>query len=305
MTFSHYRASAVSHPMLKLEAAMSSASQFSILRHPYRSLHPISRGSPLRTLSKAAGAALVWRVEAASAFRAADWVASRPGGIALIAVLPRSDEIEANPRLIDMIQRCRPSGLLPDAAGHPHDLAQVLRRPPSDLAAEITDYLVWRGLLNDSETRQLLRRVFDLSTELRSITALCRGLYLSRRALGRRFMKAGLPVPSHWLQIARILRVVCRLQNSRESVFAVACDLGYPDGFSLSNQMQRMTGVRPTTAREFLGWEWLFEAWLRVEAERGGLTSPVQEEDAKIPTPSLHLSQQDLGGSRRRGQERV
>lgn len=202
-------------------------------------------------------------------------MAARPGGLALVAVLPAPAEIETDPRLVHAVQRCRPAGLLPDAVVHPRDLAHVLRKPPADLAAEVTDYLSWRGLLQDSDTCHLLRRVFDLSSELRSITALSRGLYLSRRALGRRFMKAGLPVPSHWLQIARILRVTGRLQNSAESVFTIASDLGYPDGFSLSNQMHRMTGFRPTTVRQFLGWEWLFESWLRIEADRGNLTGPL------------------------------
>ena len=246
--------------------------QFSILRPPYRSLHPVQEGERLRARAGEPGAALIWRVEAQSGMEDADWVAARPGGLALVVILPPPAELKADARLVHAVQRCRPGGLLPNATIHPTDLAHVLRKPPADLAAEVTDYLSWRGLLQDSDTCHLLRRVFDLSSELKSITALSRGLYLSRRALGRRFMKAGLPVPSHWLQIARILRVVGRLQNSAESVFTIASDLGYPDGFSLSNQMHRMTGFRPTTARECLGWEWLFECWLRKEAERGNLT---------------------------------
>ena len=40
----------------------------------------------------------------------------------------------------------------------------------------------------------------------------------------------------------------------------------------MSNQMQRLIGYRPSMVRESLGWEWLFESWLRREAESGGLS---------------------------------
>lgn len=120
-----------------------------------------------------------------------------------------------------------------------------------------------------------------MSAELRTVSALSRSLYLSRRALGRRFLGRGLPVPSHWLHFARVLRGAIRLQNSDDSLFSVAAQLGYTDGFALSNQMKRLTGVRPSTARERLGWEWLVEAWLCREARDGALTArsgfPVEE----------------------------
>jgi AraC-like DNA-binding protein len=94
-------------------------------------------------------------------------------------------------------------------------------------------------------------------------------------------MTKGLPVPSHWLQIGRILRVAIQLQNSGASVFAIASEAGYPDGFSLSNQMQRLIGVRPSFVREYLGWEWLLESWLRHEAEGGGL-APTSAHDLGV-----------------------
>ncbi|NNF11907.1 MAG: helix-turn-helix transcriptional regulator [Gemmatimonadetes bacterium] len=140
-----------------------------------------------------------------------------------------------------------------------------------DLAAEVTDYIRWRGLVVDRETTHLLRRIIELSEELKSITALARSLYMSRRALGRRLTRRGLPVPSHWLQLGRLLRLTSRLQNSETSIASIAYEAGYPDGFSLSNQMQRLIGFRPSQVREYLGWEWLLEAWLRKEADEGRL----------------------------------
>jgi hypothetical protein len=61
------------------------------------------------------------------------------------------------------------------------------------------------------------------------------------------------------------------MQSTEDTLFTIACDLGYPDGFALSNQMHRLVGIRPTSARDCLGWEWLIESWLRREAEEGGL----------------------------------
>ena len=139
----------------------------------------------------------------------------------------------------------------------------------------MTDYLEWRGISLDSVTRNMVRRTVELSDRVQTITALARNLYMSRRALGRRFLSQDLPVPSHWLQIARILRVTIKLQNSDASLFNIATSLGYPDGFSLSNQMKRLCGIRPLEARQRLGWEWLFETWLAREAGRGTLGATV------------------------------
>lgn len=244
-----------------------------LLSHPYDRVTPFSgRTSELRQTAREPGSALVWNMEPGTYRSVQEVVRRRPGGLALLVVLPPAKDMEADPGLVTAVQRCRPHGLLPyhewPAAA---DLAQVLRRPPLDLAAEVTDYLAWRGLVVDRDTVHLLRRIIELSAELRSITALARGMYLSRRALGRRLMTRGLPVPSHWLQVARILRFASELQNSEASIFSVAYAAGYPDGFSVSNQMQRLIGFRPSQVRERFGWEWIVEAWLRREAEEGGL----------------------------------
>jgi len=251
---------------------MIQSSQLSILSHPYVSVEALSGGrGQLRAAAGAPGSALIWRMDPQGALETVELIERRPGGLALIVILPAASDIRNDPRLVQAVQRCRPHGILPDVQTSPEDLAQVLRSPPSDLAADVADYLTWRGMLHDRDTRHLVRSVVDASGEVKSITALSRRLYISRRALGRRFMNNGLPVPSHWLQIGRILRVAIQLQNSGASVFAIASEAGYPDGFSLSNQMQRLIGVRPSFVREYLGWEWLLESWLRHEAEGGGL----------------------------------
>ena len=82
-------------------------------------------------------------------------------------------------------------------------------------------------------------------------------------------------MPSHWLQFCRILRTAIKLQNCDAPLHEVARSLGYPDGFTLSNQMDRLVGIRPSLARERLGWEWVVEAWLQLEGRSSGLEVPL------------------------------
>jgi AraC-like DNA-binding protein len=283
-------------------------SPISLLTYPYQRLQPLTKGpSELRALGREPGAALVWSLEVGRYDPCTNLVCDRPGGLSLIVVLPPAEDVSADPDIVSSIQRVRPHGILPHHPDlTPHDFAQVLRRPPSDLGGEVTDYLRWRGLAIDRDTAHVLRCIVDLSGELRSISAVSRGMYLSRRALGRRLLSRGLPVPSHWLQVARLLRVILRLQNSEATVSSIAFDLGYPDGFSVSNQMERLIGFRPSDARVRLGWEWVFEAWLRREADRGGLTPTGvtgRMRPAWCPEPKLNLV--ETHGKRPRGAERA
>jgi AraC-like DNA-binding protein len=245
----------------------------SLFTHPYHALVPVVGGKrQLRTEGRAPGGALVWHLRGGAHPQDAAVVRDRPGGLSLIVILPPFAAPASDPGLLGTIESAHPSAVLPF---HPEpdvdDLAAVLRKPPEDLAVEVTDYVAWRGFQLDRETVHLIRRIVALSADLRSITALCRSLYMSRRALGRRFVVRGLPVPSHWLHFSRLLRVAIRLQNTQDSVLSVGYEVGYPDAFSLSNQMVRLTGCRPSDARTFLGWEWLLEAWLRKEADEGAL----------------------------------
>jgi AraC-like DNA-binding protein len=214
---------------------------------------------------------LVWRVGSPLSGDAFEAARSRPPGVALVVILPAHDGLPPTGDFLRIVELCRPHSILPHhVLPNPLDLQTLLRRPPDDLAGEVMDYLAWRGVVLDQDTRHVVRRTIELSGELRTVSGLARSLYLSRRALGRRFLERGIPVPSHWLHFGRILRACIQLQNMKSSLFDVASDLSYPDGFALSNQMSRLVGVRPSVAREYLGWEWIFEAWLRQEAETGG-----------------------------------
>ncbi len=244
-----------------------------LLESPYSALRPMEGGKEqLKAEGRKPGSALIWVLDGGATESDRNIVEQRPGGLALIVILPQVADLANDPTILHLIEACRPHGILPfHERLAERELAQVLKRPPDDLSASVTDYLAWRGIRIDRDTVHLIRRTIDKSADLRSISSLARSMYVSRRALGRRFSSRGLPVPSHWLHLGRLLRVAIKLQNSRDSIFSVAYEFGYPDGFSVSNQMARIVGVRPHEARKQLGWEWLMEGWLRREAESGGL----------------------------------
>lgn len=250
-----------------------------LLRHPYRSIERFVGFEPRGgRLGPPRGFALIWALgtlphdtEPEGTY---EIVQHRPGGVALILILPPAGRIGGHASIFDIMDRCRPYGVLPHHPGiAPDDVVAVLRRAPRELDVELYDYLSWRGISVSVETRRILRRIFTLSRELRTVNELAKAVFLSRRALGRRFADDGIPVPSHWLHFARVLRACIRLQNSGASLFDIAGTLGYTDGFALSNQMARLTGLRPTDVRDRPGWEWIVECWIEREWNRGGFSA--------------------------------
>jgi AraC-like DNA-binding protein len=273
--------------------------QFLSFFPPYRSLEPLDHPSQFpKSPLPVRGGALFWNL------RLGDWgtgfkaIRQRPPGVALFLLLPPAAELAGTEELLDLMENCRPHSILPfQKELDPEELVHILRRFPSNFAVEVTEYLVWRGIEVDLDTRQLIRKTLTFSGELRTVTALARSLYMSRRALGRRFMSRGLPVPSHWLHFARILRASLLLQKNDANLYSIACHLGYPDGFSLSNQMMRLTKLRPSLLRDCFGWEWIVEAWLHQEAVRGTISPllcqslfPEGVKSEKGLNPDHHLS---------------
>ena len=219
------------------------------------------------------GSALLWNLKHGGLQAGIQSVRSRPPGVALFVILPPAQELTDKRVLLTLMSSCRPHSVLPHMGEvHCDELTSILRRFPAHFDAEVTDYIVWRGAELDLDTRRLLRKTLELSGELRTVGGLARALYMSRRALGRRFMNRGLPVPSHWLHFGRVLRGCIRLQDPRGNLFRVGCDLGYPDGFSFSNQLNRLTGLRPSIMKVCYGWEWIVESWLFREADQGNLS---------------------------------
>lgn len=245
---------------------------------PYREVDPVSHPSAVPSAPlPPRGAVLLWNLHAGDWGRGFKAVRERPPGVALFILLPPASRLGGLDRLLELMEYCRPHSILPHMEELvPEELVPFLRRFPGDFALEVTDYLSWRGIEVDTETRRLIRKTLELSEELRTVGGLARSLYLSRRALGRRFLTRGLPSPSHWLHFGRILRASIRLQNPDSTLFSVAGELGYPDGFSLSNQMHRLVKLRPSIMRECFGWEWIVESWLNQEGRDGNLSPTLQ-----------------------------
>lgn len=256
-----------------MKSHYSRPSIVSIMGPPYRYLRPVDHTRPIQPLG--GGWVMVWNLGREGWASGENLVLTRHAGVALAMVLPEEDKIAVT-HVLRAIERSRPHAVLPyHATLRPADVACVIRRPPASLSTAVVEYMEWRGFVLDPVTRNVIRRTVELSAHVQTITALSQSLYTSRRALGRRFTKGGLPVPSHWLQMARVLRASIRLQTSDASLFSVASSLGYPDGFSLSNQMSRLFGTRPVETRAQLGWEWLFELWLAKEASEGNISRKV------------------------------
>jgi AraC-like DNA-binding protein len=249
---------------------MLTGPRFFVLEPPYISLRPIE---PTRELQVSMlGTAMVWFLTAAGINAGeSEQVERRPRGMSLAIILPPADEIAAVASHLHRIGGLDPNAVLPGGDfATPNKIRMALAGLPRNLPAAVSNYL-WRHRLVTSITaRNEIRRIFELAPRTSTINRLCRDLYLSRRTLGRHFESCGLPVPSHWLQFARVLNVMLRAQCERQAVFKIALSAGYPDGFTLSNQLKRMTGFRPSEIRHYLGFEWLLERWLEMERiERG------------------------------------
>jgi AraC-like DNA-binding protein len=243
-----------------------STCRIQLFRHPYDRFHAYEPAACV-DLRKIAGAVLLWRLEDSSSQETEfDELKQRPPALPLIVLLPPPRDIRRTLPLLNAIGALHPRAVLPAGPlGTPDHLRHVLAAPPLSLADAVTSLLMRRGVVSSRTIRREVHRIFELAPETPSIARLARRLYLSRRTLGRHFADAGLPVPSHWLQFARLLHVSINLQNETTAVFRIAARAGYPDGFTMSNQMKRLIGVRPTEVRAKLGWEWVVEAWLTKE----------------------------------------
>ena len=280
--------------------------RLSTLAPPYQALVDLSGVHDLRADSGLEGHVLLWRME--QGFPAdSRQVRSRPYGVPLVVILPSSVGSPGKQDLLKIIRDCRPSVALPPGSfPTAEDIRLLLSEAPVDLPGDVVDYLRWRGVALEADIRHTIRRTLELSQELRSVNALSRSLYLSRRALGRRFLSRGLPVPSHWLQIGRLLRACLSIQSPGVNLAEVAFGLGYPDAFALSNQMMRLAGVRPALVRKRAGWEWLLESWLCKEEALGCLpclaaptrVPPFSQQKPKPDSPSARLNRARPTGRR-------
>ncbi len=249
-------------------AANTSLSTFA---PPYIRFEPRTM-APFGDVTTWRGSAIAWRLQDASTQKAEfDWLHDRPYGLPLIILLPRPEDIGKTLPLLAHIGALQPRAVVPAGAlGSPEHVKQMLASAPRNFADEITSYLVARGMLASRRLHTEVHRILELSSDVQSASALARRMYTSRRTLGRHFASEGVPVPSHWLQFGRLLHVCFQLQSDQSAMFRIAHRAKYPDGFTMSNQMKRIIGIRPSQVREMVGWEWIVESWLETEAGRRG-----------------------------------
>lgn len=250
------------------------ASGLSILAPPYTQFLPMAPDDQIPSRNGVdRGIAMIWHMDRQYSQECLKAVLDRPGGVSAIILLPPATELgQARSAILKVLEDGFPTGVLPfHPSPRPSELESLMRGGPHDLGRDCLDYLEWSGVSISRGTRALLERMAYLSANHGTLRKICGKLYLSRRALGRRLRSEGLPVPSHWLQVFRLVRVLKVLQGESVSAHLAARRIGYPDGFTLSNQMYRLVGVRPSVVKRRLGWEWFLEAWWHREHSCGGI----------------------------------
>jgi AraC-like DNA-binding protein len=251
---------------------LSAGYRIALFGPPYERFEPIDTTWTPPPLPPQGLALVWWLIDGEEQKDEFGWLSARPWGLPLFIILPPATEISRALPLLSHINGLSPRAVLPGGPlVTPHHLRRLLRMPPRQIGAAVTSYLTRRQLLVQDDMRRGVRKIFEAIPEATSVSKLARRLYTSRRTMGRHFAAAGLPVPSHWLQFARLLLASFHLQDDKHSVARIATRLGYPDGFTLSNQMKRLIDCRPSDVRHRLGWEWIVEMWIRTETNNGGI----------------------------------
>lgn len=222
-----------------------------------------------RPVQNGPGTSLVWRYGGnGKQEHEAELLRSRPPTVPLVVLVPPADTCPDLTRTLSKVRRLKPKAILTDH-GDPsvYRIQKALRRRPANLPASCCERIRRVCKKEDVEVLREVQRLFEVAREVTSVNAAVSRLYLSRRTLGRHFESVGLPCPSHVLQFARLITAVVDMQATQTSIRIASRLLKYPDSYTLSNQMLRMVGVRPSVAKTCLGWEWVLESWL----EREGL----------------------------------
>src|SRR5690606_25539133 len=123
-----------------------------------------------------------------------------------------------------------------------------------DLGRAIVRFMIELGVIFEDQ-EEAAYRLFRAAVLHRRVDRLATSLRLSRRTLGRAVNRIGSPTASDFIQLAQMFRVLLTCQRVDDApIGMVAKEARYSDGFTLSNQMHRVTGIRPTTARTLSEW---------------------------------------------------
>jgi AraC-like DNA-binding protein len=178
----------------------------------------------------------------------------------VIAVVPR----EASPAVARLV--CNLGKLGVRAVLGEDEPAYATLRPalasPVCLARDVVEWLRLRRTALNPELEHVIHGIFEYALHTREVSETCRIIGEPESSARARFRKKGLPPPSAWHQAARSLYAALRMQeNPACSVEAVAYEQGYGSHASLSRQLYRVFGLRPSALRGTLGWEWLLIRW--------------------------------------------
>lgn len=239
---------------------------------PYNQFVPITLEWKPQTIPPVGHAIVWWIMDGSAQQEQYEWLDGRPFGLPLFIVLPPPDRIVKAMPLLNYVTALHPRAILPGTRiASPANVRALLAAYPRNMPDAIATYLMRRGLLTEPKMQRCIRQIFASVPTISNVSGVARRLFTSRRTLGRHFAAAGLPVASHWLQFARLLLAIMRLQTTDLTISRVALRMGYPDGFTMSNQMKRIIGLRPSEVRTYLGWEWVVETWLYCETISGNV----------------------------------
>lgn len=139
---------------------------------------------------------------------------------------------------------------------------------------EVVSYLRSRGLAPRKDHGRILEILLQLphkhSCGRVSVASAAKGMYMARRTLARQCAVAGLPTPQRILGFGRVLATLHFMRRSGHQMSRATEETGWPDPFSFSNAVARLTGLRPSIARE-KGLLYVAEAWVQKELSEGNL----------------------------------
>ena len=157
---------------------------------------------------------------------------------------------------------------------------------PLDWMGGVVTYLQSRGLAARKNDGEFLRKLLELPVRPPpariSVARMARTLNMSRRTLGRRCLRAGLPSPRQVLCFGRVLRTLQVMREMGRSMDRATRVTGWSDPFQFSNATRRLTGMRPTLAQE-KDLVVVAEAWLQRELAVGNV---VLRDPEPPPCPS-------------------